>query len=97
MLIAASTAARSMRRHLLGKKTRSLALPLVDETDNAFIANLLQPDPAPDDADAASCRCCLPTRARSSNTTGSRSHRPSTTRNASRGVVEAAHIESTAT
>ena len=35
-------------RHLLGKKTRSLALPLVDESDNAFIANLLQPDPGPE-------------------------------------------------
>jgi hypothetical protein len=35
-------------RHLLGKKTRSLALPLVDESDSVFIANLLQPNSAQD-------------------------------------------------
>lgn len=31
----------------LGKKTRSLALPLVHETDTAFVAGLLEPEPAP--------------------------------------------------
>ena len=33
--------------HLLGSKTRTLALPLVHESDAAFIAALLLPDPPP--------------------------------------------------
>lgn len=33
-------------QHLLGKKTRTLALPLVHDTDGAFVANLLEQAPA---------------------------------------------------
>ncbi|MEO5819721.1 MAG: hypothetical protein ABIT71_04395, partial [Vicinamibacteraceae bacterium] len=34
-------------RHLLGTKTRTLALPLVHESDSAFIRSLLLPNPPP--------------------------------------------------
>lgn len=46
LLILAGVAPEELDQHdLLGTKTRSLALPLVHETDQAFIAGLLRPDP----------------------------------------------------
>jgi hypothetical protein len=42
----AGVAAEELDTHqLLGKKTRALALPLVHETDQAFVLGLLEPDP----------------------------------------------------
>jgi hypothetical protein len=46
LLILSGVADEALDQHdLLGTKTRSLALPLVHETDQAFVAGLLQPDP----------------------------------------------------
>jgi hypothetical protein len=48
LLILSGIADDQLDQHaLLGTKTRSLALPLVDETDQAFVANLLLPVPQP--------------------------------------------------
>jgi hypothetical protein len=46
LLILSGVADDELDQHdLLGTKTRTLALPLVHETDPAFVAGLLQPDP----------------------------------------------------
>ena len=47
LLILSGVADEELDQHdLLGTKTRTLSLPLVHETDQAFVAGLLHPDPA---------------------------------------------------